>query len=212
MKIIVGLGNPGREYERTRHNIGFRVVDALAAAEGWSWKRGDRDAAGGLTASGSLGGERLLCLKPQAFMNASGFSVRAACSFHRADPTDLLVVCDDYALPLGHLRIRREGSSGGHNGLEHIASQLGTSAFPRLRIGIGSPDTDDPADYVLGRFPAGTEPVVAEAVEKAVAAIRVCVAEDVATAMNRFNRRVSPPPPPEGGAGDGPESSQTEDP
>lgn len=193
MKLVVGLGNPGREYEGTRHNIGFRMMDELAEAGGWLWKRGDRDAAGALTASGALGAGRVVCLKPQGFMNRSGFSVQAACAFYRTGPADLLVVCDDFALPLGVLRIRAEGSSGGHNGLDHIAQQLGTTAFPRLRFGIGKPDTADSADYVLARFPARDEPVLAGAVREAVEAIRVCVTEGVTSAMNRFNRKASAP-------------------
>ncbi len=175
MKLVAGLGNPGREYEATRHNVGFRVVDALAERAGASWRlRGDRAEA--LVASGEL-----LLLKPLTFMNLSGPAVKAALGFRDAGPADLLVVCDDMALPPGALRLRPSGSSGGHHGLDSLIASLGTDAFPRLRVGIGGPPPGmSGADFVLGRFRPGEEPPIPLAADAADAWARLGLEQAVA--------------------------------
>ena len=166
MKLLAGLGNPGREYEGTRHNVGFRVVDLLAERAGAVWRvRGDRAEA--------LAGEVLL-LKPLTYMNLSGPAVQSALGYRDAVASDCLVVCDDMALPLGAIRLRASGSSGGHHGLDSLIAALGTDAFPRLRVGIGSPPEGMPgADFVLGRFRPGEVPSIAGAAEAAEAWVRL---------------------------------------
>lgn len=163
MRLVVGLGNPGREYEGTRHNLGFRVADLLAERAGASWRiRGDRAEA--------LSGD-LLLLKPLAYMNLSGPPAREALAYRNLGPADCLVVCDDLALPVGTIRLRASGSSGGHHGLDSLIAALGTKEFPRLRIGIGSPPSPaQGADYVLARPPAAEGKALDEAVLKAVEA------------------------------------------
>jgi PTH1 family peptidyl-tRNA hydrolase len=184
-KLIVGLGNPGREYERTRHNVGFAVVDAFARAHGIAVSRRDHQA---LVGDGRVGGARVFLLKPQTYMNLSG---QAVASFLRYKPvalTDLLVVTDDIALPVGRLRLRADGSAGGHNGLKSLIAHLHGPAFPRLRVGVGAPrDPSVQKDFVLGPFSRSEQPAVDEAIERAVAALEVWLAEGIERAMNRFN-------------------------
>src|ERR671928_730989 len=145
-KLVVGLGNPGSKYEGTRHNIGYEVVDRLAAGGPGARFARKFD---GLLAEAEIDFRRVLLLKPETFMNLSGRSVRQAVQFYKLDVSDLLVVCDDLSLPLGKLRLRGGGSDGGQKGLRDIAAQLGTDAYPRLRIGIGDRGGADAADYVL---------------------------------------------------------------
>jgi len=168
VKLVAGLGNPGREYEDTRHNVGFRVVEAWALRTGASWRfRGDR-------AEAMAGG--ILLLKPLTYMNLSGPAVKEALGFRDATASDCLVVCDDMALTPGAIRLRPAGSSGGHHGLDSIIAALGTDAFPRLRIGIGGPPPGIPgADFVLGRFKPGESPPVEAAVDAAEAWARLGV-------------------------------------
>jgi PTH1 family peptidyl-tRNA hydrolase len=202
MKLIVGLGNPGREYVGTRHNIGFDVVDSLAQKLGWIGGPGefDRTARGkfdGLTFDGSFhlstgpnagGDEKLLLLKPSTYMNLSGQSVQAAMAFYNLTPADILIVLDDVALPCGRLRMRKDGSSGGHNGLKDIERALGTAAYPRLRIGIDGPPPRVPQkDYVLGRFSEEQRVKLDPAVKRACGAIITWVEVGIETAMNLFN-------------------------
>ncbi len=183
MKLLVGLGNPGREYEGTRHNIGFRVADALAGRKGASWrKRGDRMEA--------LAGE-LLLLKPLAFMNLSGPSVKACMAYREVAPVDCLVVCDDMALPVGALRLRGKGSSGGHHGLDSLIATLGTPEFPRLRIGIGAPPGEGAA-HVLGRFSASERPEVEAAVLRAADAAEAWLRLGLDRAQTLFNTPNAP--------------------
>jgi len=149
-KMIVGLGNPGKEYENTRHNIGFAVVDAFAKRHGIAVTRRDHQA---LVGDGIVSGARVFLMKPQTFMNLSGQSVAAFLRMRPLDPADILVVTDDIALPLGRLRLRAEGSAGGHNGLKSLIAHLHGQAFPRLRFGVGAPPGGAAQiDYVLGRF------------------------------------------------------------
>ena len=185
MKLIVGLGNVGKKYEKTRHNIGFDVLEALTARNpGGSFK----EKFDGRVMDGVIAGERSLLLWPYTLMNRSGQSAKAAADFYQLLPADLLVVCDDFNLPLGKLRFRSSGSAGGQKGLEDIIKRLGTEEFSRLRIGIGPvPDAWDAADFVLGKFGPSDRPIVDESIDRAVDAVECWVAEGIAVGMNRFN-------------------------
>jgi peptidyl-tRNA hydrolase, PTH1 family len=190
MKLIVGLGNPGKEYSRTRHNIGFRVLDTLAAKLGTAFERQKFKAE---YADGDLNGEKLLLIKPQTFMNLSGEAVLNFSGFYKSAITDLLVVLDEVALPVGSLRLRRGGSDGGHNGLKNITLRLGSKEYARLRVGVGGRESGaqhppaDLAGHVLGRFSAGEETLLDQAVPKAVEICGVWAIDGVEKAMNRFN-------------------------
>jgi len=182
--LIVGLGNPGPEYEDTRHNVGFMVVEGLAERLRLSLTRERRALAGW----GSYKGRRVGLAKPQTYVNRSGDAVRPLMEHHDVVPSELLVVVDDLHLDTGRLRLRPGGSSGGHNGLAHITERLGTSAFPRLRIGIGDDYArGEQADYVLSPFTAQQQPLIEEALIDAANAVLTFVREDVETAMNRYN-------------------------
>ena len=194
MKLVIGLGNPGPKYIGTRHNIGYEVVDYLASAPSvGSWKSRFQS----LVAETHEGSEQVLLIKPETFMNLSGRAVRQAVYFYKLGPTDLIVVCDDLALPAGKLRLRATGSHGGQNGLRNIQESLGTPDYPRLRIGIDSPgEHRDAADYVLGRFKASERTVMDEAVAKAARAILIWVTRGLDTAMNQANGGEQRPPKP----------------
>jgi PTH1 family peptidyl-tRNA hydrolase len=183
LKAIVGLGNPGNEYKRTRHNIGFEVIDELATR--WrvdlksSWKRKARLAA--------VKDRDLLLVQPQTFMNLSGAAVAGIMAFYKLPPADVLVVVDEMQLPLGKLRLRPSGSAGGHNGLKSVIGMIGLD-FPRLRIGIGRGNQEwDLSDHVLSKFLAEEQPVVDRAVKRAADAVELFIDEGVLAAMNRFN-------------------------
>jgi PTH1 family peptidyl-tRNA hydrolase len=180
-RLLVGLGNPGREYSATRHNIGFMVLDRLAALSGAAF-RADRKWQAEVAADGDV----WLC-KPQTYMNLSGESVSALARFHKIDPARVLVVLDDMALPLGKLRLRERGSAGGHNGLQSILDHLGTREVPRLRVGIGAAEPGAATGHVLGRFAVDERPLVAQSIDRAVEAIRFAQSNDLPAAMNRFN-------------------------
>src|SRR5579883_1801662 len=167
MKVVVGLGNPGKQYAGTRHNVGFDVVDYLAGAPGVGPFRSQFQA---LVAEGTEGGEKVLYVKPETFMNLSGRAVRQLVDFYKLPAEHLLVVSDDFNLPLGKLRARAKGSHGGQNGLRNIQEQLGTDAYPRLRIGVGQPGPGEAVDYVLSRFKPGEKAAAADAVAAAGAA------------------------------------------
>lgn len=184
MKIIVGLGNPGPKYQGTRHNVGFEVIDYLAGAPGTGSPRNKFQATIFET---KIGDEAVLLVKPQTFMNLSGRAVRAILDFYKLSPTDLLVISDDFNLPLGKLRVRGQGSHGGQNGLRNIQELLGTDAYPRLRIGVGQPTGDDAADFVLSRFKPGERASVDEAVAKAAAAALTWVRSGLQACMNQAN-------------------------
>jgi PTH1 family peptidyl-tRNA hydrolase len=183
-KLVVGLGNPGSKYEGTRHNIGFQLVDRLAAGGSGVRFSSKFD---GLFAEAEIDFRRVLLLKPQTFMNLSGRSVRQALQFYKLGPDDLLVVCDDLTLPLGKLRIRPGGSDGGQKGLRDIALQLGSEQYPRLRIGIGDRASADAADFVLSRFRPSELSVIDDALIAATQAVAVWVTQGIEVAMNRFN-------------------------
>ena len=198
MKLVVGLGNPGKEYAGTRHNIGWEVVDHLAARLGFVGSPSDFDrtartkfealAVDG-TAPGSVGGgEKLLLLKPTTYMNLSGRSVQAAMAFYQLGPADVMVVLDDLALPAGKIRLRPGGSDGGHNGLKDIQRALGTTQYPRLRLGIDPPPQFVPGrDYVLGKFSEAQREPMRQAIARACDAIVTWVDEGIERAMNRSN-------------------------
>ncbi|HEY4233207.1 MAG TPA: aminoacyl-tRNA hydrolase [Lacipirellulaceae bacterium] len=185
MKLIVGLGNPGKKYEQTRHNVGFAVVDRLAARFG---DGAIKDKFAGRLMEATIAGERALLLWPQTLMNLSGESVGPAFEFYKFELGDVLVVCDDFNLPLGKLRFRREGSAGGQKGLADIIRRLGTEDFGRLRLGIGPvPEEWDAADYVLGRFKSAERDEIDQAVDRAIEGVECWAASGIAVSMNRFN-------------------------
>jgi len=183
MKAIVGLGNPGREYAGTRHNIGFEVIDEVARR--WNVRLRPWKSAADLAV---VTGRSAVLVEPQTFMNLSGDAVGRVAAFHKLEPADVLVVVDEVQLPLGRIRLRRAGSSGGHNGLKSIIQHIGTE-FPRLRIGVGRGDPKwDLADHVLSRFGREEREAVAEAVNRAADAVEMFVDEGIEVAMNRFNQ------------------------
>jgi PTH1 family peptidyl-tRNA hydrolase len=185
MKLIVGLGNPGRKYAGTRHNVGFDVVDVLAARHGVEWEAAPAEA---LIAKWRSAG--VLIVKPLTFMNLSGFAVGDLLRYFKVELPDLLVIVDEAQLELGRLRTRGSGSAGGHNGLKSLIEQLGTEEFARLRLGVGRGDgRRDLADHVLATFDKDEQPIVAEAIARAADAAEVFVSEGLGPMMNRFNRR-----------------------
>ena len=188
MYIIVGLGNPERRYDGTRHNIGFSAITVLADTYGISMDIKKHRAVCG---KGVIQGQKVLLAMPQTYMNLSGESVRELVDYYKIDPEDeLIVVYDDINLAPGKLRIRPKGSAGGHNGIKNIIAHLGTQIFPRVRIGVGEkPKGWDLADYVLGRFSGEEEPVIREALDKAAQACVEIMNGDVSSAMNKFNNK-----------------------
>lgn len=191
MKLIVGLGNPGRSYQNTRHNVGFRCVDALARRWGMEFRR---QRARAEVAEGEALAQRVVLAEPRTYMNNSGEAVRALLKLSNLTPSDLLVVCDDLDLPFGRLRLRDKGSSGGQRGLQSIINQLGTNEFPRLRFGIGRPPPGvDPIDYVLTHFSASEQSELLALVDRAIEGIEIWLTDGIAAAMNRVN--AAPPPP-----------------
>ena len=184
--LIVGLGNPGEQYENTRHNVGWRALDEAAELAKVPVQKLKYRA---LTNTCELGGARVLLMKPVTFMNLSGESVGQAARFYKVPPERVLVISDDVSLPVGKLRIRKSGSAGGHNGLKSIIQHLGTEEFPRIRIGVGGkPHPDyDMADWVLGKFPPEDKKVIDEMVQKAAQAAAYYIQEGPDRAMGRFN-------------------------
>jgi PTH1 family peptidyl-tRNA hydrolase len=184
MKVVVGLGNPGSRYAGTRHNVGFAVMDALAEAPGTSHfqDRFDADIAELVD-----GGAKVLLVKPQTFMNLSGQSLRRLVDFYQLPLEHLLVVCDDFNLPLGKLRFRARGTHGGHNGLRDIQNHLGTTEYARLRIGVGAPEEDEAVEHVLGRFRPLERPVIEEALHLAVQAVATWWEKGIEYCMNQYN-------------------------
>jgi PTH1 family peptidyl-tRNA hydrolase len=186
MKIIVGLGNPGRKYERTRHNAGFMAVDELARDLRFSLTQEKYHA---LIGKGKVGVDEVLLGKPQTFMNESGRSVGAILRYTAATVADLIVVHDDLDLPLGTVRVKPGGGHGGHNGLRSIIEHLGTPGFIRIRVGIGRPPADrDAADYVLSPFLPEERQGVLDAVAQAAGATRAVIIQGLTKAMNEFNK------------------------
>ncbi len=187
MKLIVGLGNPGGKYEDTRHNVGFMVVDALAAKCGIAFTATKFE---GDFGQGAVKGEKAALLKPQTFMNCSGDSVGPAARFYKVYGDDLIVVHDELDLPLGRLQVRKGGGTGGHHGLDSIVDRLGTDDFIRVRLGIGKPETRERVvGHVLGGFSKDEAPLWEEVAKKAVLAVETIIQKGLARAMNDFNRR-----------------------
>ena len=188
MFIIVGLGNPTPEYEGTRHNVGFEVIDALARKYNIDVDTKKHRAYIG---KGMIEGQKVILAKPQTYMNLSGESVRSLLDYYKVDEEqELLVIYDDISLDVGQLRIRKKGSAGGHNGIKSIISHLGHDAFLRIKIGVGEkPRGYDLADYVLGHFEGEDKEKMEEAYEKAVQAVRMALHGDICEAMNQFNRK-----------------------
>ena len=186
MYIIAGLGNPGREYENTRHNAGFASLDALAKRHGIELTTRKCQA---LAGSGYIDGQKVLLVKPQTYMNLSGESLRAACDFFKVDPEEgLIVIYDDISLAPGQLRVRKKGSAGGHNGIKNIIAQLGTQNFLRVKVGVGEkPAGWDLADYVLGHFSKEEQVLMEEAFLRAADAASALLTEDVERVMNQYN-------------------------
>ncbi len=198
MKLVIGLGNPGSQYQGTRHNVGFDVVDSLAAKLGWIGRPDQFDTMSrmkfeAMTFDGTLnkvsgGDEKLLLVKPLTFMNLSGKSVQQAMAFYQLTPADVVIVLDDLALPCGKIRLRPAGSSGGHNGLKDIERVLGTDQYPRLRLGIDSAPPRIPGrDYVLGKFTPEQRSRLDPAIDRAAGAIVTWVDKGIELAMGQFN-------------------------
>ncbi len=182
IRLVVGLGNPGAEYERTRHNIGFMVLDRLAADWGVAWEREAKWGAYWAKA------ERAILVKPMTYMNRSGGPLQAVAQFYKIAPEEILAIFDDLDLPLGRLRIRLEGGTGGHNGIDSIITTLGSDQIPRLRVGIGAAPEAGAVDYVLGRFFEEEQPLVEKTVARAVEAVKWAIDKGVVSAMNTFNK------------------------
>ncbi len=209
MWLVVGLGNPGRRYAPTRHNIGFRIVDHLVSRAGAPRWRTEGQAE---TCRIQLEGLPVLAAKPQTFMNESGRAVKALLSHYKIDLAHLLIVSDDLDLPFARLRLRARGSAGGHNGLRSVSAELGTSDYARLRVGIGRPSEGEPIEWVLSPFSQVEERELPFLVENGAAIVQAVVRDGILTAMNRFNgqgpREVEPPSPnPTPAAGRPPEGS-----
>lgn len=185
IRLVVGLGNPGKKYEGTRHNVGFMLADRLAGRAGQPWKDWQGQ---GVFLPLSIGGGSCWAAKPLTYMNESGRMVRSFCDFYKIAPGDVLVVFDDFALPLARLRIRQKGGAGGHNGIRSIIEAFSTEDIPRLRFGIGpSGGARDAKDYVLSRFAAGEKGELEKGLERAEQAVEVALTSGLEAAMNRFN-------------------------
>lgn len=188
MYLIAGLGNPGRKYEKTKHNVGFEVIDELIERYHVPYGGLDRKALYGKTV---IGGEKCILIKPMTYMNLSGEAVRAYLDYYKMNPeTDLIVIYDDIDLDPGQLRIRKKGSAGGHNGMKNIIAMTGTDVFPRIRVGTGAkPENWDLADYVLAPFGKEERKAVDEAEANAADAVELIVRGEMDRAMNLFNRK-----------------------
>lgn len=185
--IVVGLGNPGSEYAKTRHNAGFMAIDAIARAASVSI---DRARFSSLVGEGVVGSTRVLFMKPETYMNASGDAVAAAAAFYKIPPERVIVLCDDISFAPGRIRIRRRGSAGGHNGLKSIIAHLGSEDFPRIKIGVGEkPSAEYPlVDWVLGKFPETDMAALTERLDDICDAVSLILSGDTDTAMNRYSR------------------------
>lgn len=187
MYIIVGLGNPGKKYEHTRHNVGFEVIDILADRIGIHV---DESKHKGLVGRGMLEGQKVVLVKPQTFMNLSGECVRAVADFYKVPKEEIIVIYDDISLEPGQLRIRTKGSAGGHNGIKNIIAHLGTQVFPRVKVGVGEkPRMMDLADYVLSHFTREEQGKMNDAFKEAADAVAMMVSQGVDPAMNKYNTK-----------------------
>lgn len=184
MKLIVGLGNPGKDYEKTRHNIGWDLVDALASAHAIKLDKREHKS---VTGKGTIAGEPVLLVKPQTFMNLSGEAVGALMRYYDVPLSDVLISTDDIHLPVGKMRLRSRGSSGGQNGLKSVAAHLGTQEWARLRLGVGEPPPGLQIEWVLSRFSNADRKLVDDLLIAAMGAVEVWLKEGIEVAMNRFN-------------------------
>ena len=191
MYIIAGLGNPGREYANTRHNVGFDVIDTLAERYNISV---DTRKSRALIGKGMIEGHKVILVKPQTYMNLSGESIRSLVDYYKVDEeSELIVIYDDVSLGVGQLRIRKKGSAGGHNGIKSILSELGTDVFLRIKVGVGEkPRKYDLADYVLGHFSKEEKEQMKEGYQKAADAVSMLLNGETEAAMNQYNRKVKP--------------------
>jgi len=190
IRIIVGLGNPGKEYAETRHNVGFMALDRLARRFGAEWKL-DKARKGELAA-----GPGVLLVKPQTYMNNSGECVGALMRYFKFEPAQVFVVYDDISFPVGVMRLKAAGSAGGHNGMKSVIAHLGTEKFPRLRIGISAPAQKEMISHVLGKFAPDEKPLLEETLDRATAAALTVLSDGFEMAANRFNIRKEPKPAP----------------
>ena len=190
MFIIIGLGNPTKEYEGTRHNVGFDVIDAIADKYNIAVTEREKRAFCG---KGIIEGQKVLLVKPQTYMNLSGESVRGLVDYYKVDmETELLVIFDDVSLDVGQLRIRKKGSAGGHNGIKSIIQHLGSNVFQRIKVGVGEkPKEYQLADYVLGHFSKNEREVMEEGYRNAIEAVEMIIKGDIDAAMNAFNKKVA---------------------
>ena len=186
MFVIAGLGNPGRKYENTRHNMGFRVIDKLAERNDIKVSRLRHEA---LTGEGFIGGHKVMLVKPQTFMNLSGRSISKIVDYYDVDLEELLVIYDDFDTDLGAIRIRKKGSAGSHNGMKSVVEELGSGDFPRIRVGIGGTGDKDWVGFVIGKMSEEEEKLTSEAIEKAAQAAEVFLSDGIDISMNRFNQR-----------------------
>ncbi len=184
MRLVVGLGNPGEQYEGTRHNVGFEVVNLLAARHGISVRKHRFRAVFG---DGLIAGERVILARPMTYMNLSGEAVLALSRFHRVEATDIIVILDEVALPVGQLRLRYQGSAGGHNGLADVLTKMQTTSIPRIRVGVGSAEPGRLIGHVLSRFAVSDLPIMDEAYVRAADAVECALSDGFETAMNQFN-------------------------
>jgi PTH1 family peptidyl-tRNA hydrolase len=184
MKLIVGLGNPGPEYAKSRHNLGFQIVEKFASTHAISTRKMQFNA---VTISGTFAGQKVLIARPLTYMNDSGRSVGPLFRWMKLELADLIVVYDELDLPLGKIRLRPGGGSGGHNGLKSIIANLGSEQFARMRLGIGKPIHGKGANWVLSGFDKDELPVVNDAIDRAVGALEVFVEQGIVAAMNKFN-------------------------
>lgn len=183
MFLIVGLGNPGKEYEKTRHNIGFEAIDYIANKYNIDVNRAKFK---GVCGEGFIGSEKVILLKPTTYMNLSGESIREVVNFYKLSEEDIVVLYDDISLEVGRMRIREKGSAGGHNGIKSIIANLGCDVFPRIKIGVGQPK-GNLVSHVLGRFAKEEEELLESVIEASAEAIKVIMADSTKDAMNKFN-------------------------
>ncbi len=185
MYLIVGLGNPERKYDGTRHNVGFEAIDALSKHYGIEVNHKEHK---GLVGKGMLNGHKVVIMKPKTYMNLSGECVFPMSEYYEVDPTtELVIISDDVSLSTGNIRVRKKGSAGGHNGLKNIINLLGTNEFPRIRVGVGECETGDMVSHVLGHYDAEDREKVDASMEKVIGAVELFLEGDLDTAMNKYN-------------------------
>ena len=189
-QLIIGLGNPGRQYQETRHNVGFMVLDRLAAASGATFQSVPK----WQSHLAKIPGCGTILLKPQTFMNLSGRAIQQILAFHKWSPEEILVIYDDAALPLGALRFREKGSAGGHNGIKSILQHLGNDLFPRLKLGIGTSEPGEIVGHVLGKFSSDEQPILENMLATALDAVQLARSQGIATAAHRYHTRNNPLP------------------